>query len=101
MGTINWRALVGYSWKDNVFIGFITSALSVGIVYYLQVKHYQISVLAHEHSVLFTFPLLKRSLLGVIPVFFLFNFMDLLYSLRGVLFFLFGAALFITFKYVI
>jgi hypothetical protein len=77
------KSIIGYDWTDNIFIGLFLGLLGISLAFYLQYKYYAIDSF-WEYKNSFIAPLLKRSLMGGLVVFLLFNYFDKLYSARGV-----------------
>lgn len=77
------KSVLGYEIKDHVVSGFIVGLIAIGLVFFLQVKYYGLDAMP-EFINDFKEPFLKRSLLGALAVFLLFNYMDKLYSSKGV-----------------
>jgi hypothetical protein len=82
--THNFKPYIGYELTDNVFTGMILGFIAVIGLYYAQSSFYNTEALG-EYAIDFRIPFLKRALLGALLVFLIFNYLDKLYSMRGVL----------------
>lgn len=84
MNTSNFKHIIGYHWLDNVLTGFLLGGLSIAVFQYAQIEYYHVDSFTADNSI-FYIPFLKRSLLGGLVIFLLFNSLNKLYAMRGVL----------------
>lgn len=78
------QSVLGYEVKDHVISGLLVGLIAIGIGFYLQVKYNKVDLIP-EYLDTFKEAFLKKSLLGALLVFLIFNYMDKLYSSKGVI----------------
>ncbi len=97
---MNWKEQIGYDWLDNVVTGFFIGLVCMVAAYYFQIRFYALqSLWAYNQN--FIVPILKMSILAVLPACLLFNHFDKLYAFRGALIALVLAGTYFVVKYVI
>lgn len=93
----NYKKYIGYEKLDNVFTGMVLGAIAIIGLYYAQSSYYHTDSLG-QFAIDFKIPFLKRALIGSLIVFLLFNYFDKLYAMRGVLFSLIIAGIYLLIK---
>ena len=93
----SYRRWVGYDKLDNLWVGIIAGFIAMGAIYYSQTHYYNMSAMG-EYADGFKIPFLKRSLLGALFVFLMFNYFDKTYAMKGVLFSVILVGLYIVFN---
>lgn len=94
----NWKNYIGYDWLDNIITGFLIAALSMGLGFWLQIRFYSLSLL-WSYSNEFLSPVLKLSILSILPCCLIFNYFDKLYAFKGALFCLILSAILFFIKF--
>ena len=92
-----YKKYIGYELFDNVFTGLILGFIAIFGLYYAQSSYYHTDALG-QFAIDFKIPFLKRALIGALIVFLIFNYLDKLYSMRGVLFSLIIAGIYLLTK---
>jgi hypothetical protein len=97
---MNWKEQIGYGKLDNVFTGFLIAVACMVVAYYFQIRFYALqSLWSYNQS--FIVPIVKMSILAVLPACLIFNHFDKLYAFRGALIALVIAGIYFVVKYVI
>jgi hypothetical protein len=97
---MNWKEQIGYGKLDNVFAGFLIAVACMVAAYYFQIRFYALqSLWSYNQS--FIVPIVKMSILAVLPACLIFNHFDKLYAFRGALIALVIAGIYFVVKYVI
>lgn len=78
------KQIIGYEKLDNVLTGLVLGFIAIGGIYYFQSLYYRIETLG-DYGVSFQIPFLKRSLLGALFIFLIFNYFDKTFAMKGVL----------------
>jgi hypothetical protein len=93
----NYKKYIGYEKLDNVITGMVLGFIAIVGLYYAQSSYYHTDSLG-QFAIDFKIPFLKRALIGALIVFLVFNYLDKLYAMRGVLFALIVAGVYLLIK---
>jgi len=91
------KNIIGYEKLDNALTGLLIGFGAIFFIYYFQLSYYHTDVLG-EYGIDFKIPFLKRSLLGALFVFLLFNYFEKVYAMKGVLLSVFIVGIYLVIK---
>lgn len=95
---MDYKRIIGYEKLDNMITGVIVGIIAIVGTFYAQVKYYSIGQIG-SYSSEFELPFLKRSLLGALLAFLIFNYFDKTYAMKGVLLTVITMGVYIVFNY--
>jgi hypothetical protein len=94
------KCIVGYEKLDNMLTGIALGSMAIFMTYYGQIRYYAVDKIG-SYSSEFDSPFLKRSLLGALLVFLIFNYFDKTYAMKGVLLTVIAMGIYLVIKYFI